>query len=123
GTVSALSGLCVGLWRWRFGGRYKTGSHSPYREPWMKWHHVAGLLFGAFVCTWIFSGLMSMNPEGVLSPRHRPDANAYAGDPRAAPAALGDPREVITALNAAGFHPVELAWHRLGGQNYVLAHN
>lgn len=123
GTVSALSGLCVGLWRWRFGGRYKTGSHSPYREPWMKWHHVAGLLFGAFVCTWIFSGLMSMNPEGVLSPRHRPDANAYAGDPRAAPAALGDPREVITALNAAGFHPIELAWHRLGGQNYVLAHN
>jgi hypothetical protein len=28
----------------------------------MKWHHYAGLVFGATTCTWVFSGLLSMNP-------------------------------------------------------------
>ncbi|WP_397475120.1 PepSY domain-containing protein [Pusillimonas sp.] len=123
GTVSAISGVCVGLWRWRFGGRYKSGSRSPYREPWMKWHHVAGLLFGGFVCTWIFSGLMSMNPEGVFSPKQRPNQSAYAGDRQIPAGPLGDPAMIITALNAEGFRPAELAWHSLGGRAYVLAHD
>jgi len=123
GTLSALSGVLVGIWRWRFSHRYKSGSRSPYREPWMKWHHVAGLLFGGFVCTWIFSGLMSMNPVGVFSPERKPDLRAYAGSMDAPLGPLADPRRIITALKEDGFRPVELAWHRLDGQAYVLAHD
>lgn len=123
GTVSAISGLCVGIWRWRFSGHYKSGSHSPYREPWMKWHHVAGLLFGGFVCTWIFSGLMSMNPAGVFSPAHRPDHSAYAEPRQVAAGLLENPATITTALNAHGFRPAELTWLHLGGQPYVLAHD
>lgn len=123
GTLSALSGVCVGIWRWRFTRRYKSGSRSPYREPWMKWHHVAGLLFGGFVCTWIFSGLMSMNPMEVFSPRHGPDLQAYAGDTHAPPGPLADPARVIAALQGQGFRPVELAWQRLDGHAYVLAYD
>jgi len=123
GTLSALSGVCVGIWRWRFTRRYKSGSRSPYREPWMKWHHVAGLLFGGFVCTWIFSGLMSMNPMQVFSPKHGPDLQAYAGDTHAPLGPLADPASIITALRDQGFHPVELAWQRLDGHAYVLAHD
>ena len=123
GTVSAITGLCLGLWRWRFSGHYKSGSHSPYRERWMKWHHVTGLLFGGFVCTWVFSGLMSMNPEGVFSPAQKPDLQAYAGKLQIPSGPLGDPAKIINALNSEGFKPAELAWHSLGGRTYVLAHD
>jgi len=44
GTVLALVGMVVGLWRWRFNGQYKTGSRSPYREGWMRWHNIVGLV-------------------------------------------------------------------------------
>jgi hypothetical protein len=30
----------------------------------MQWHHYAGLVFGLATCTWIFSGLLSMDPWG-----------------------------------------------------------
>lgn len=121
GTLSALSGVYVGIWRWRFANRYKSGSHSPYREPWMKWHHVAGLLFGGFVCTWIFSGLMSMNPVGVFSPSHAPDLKAYEGHQEMPTGVLAQPENIIRALQKEGFRPVELSWHHLAGRAYVLA--
>lgn len=122
-TISAVSGLCVGLWRWRFGRRYKSGSRSPYREHWMKWHHIAGLLFGGFIFTWIFSGLMSMNPGGVFSATARPDHVAYQGriSPDIGP--LADPSAIIATLNHTRFRPVELHWLSVGGRPYVLAYD
>jgi hypothetical protein len=46
----------------------------------MKWHHVAGLLFGLVTLTWVFSGLMSMNPWKIFDgPGVRPDASVLAG--------------------------------------------
>lgn len=120
-TVSALAGMLVGIWRWRFQGRYKSGSRSPYREGWMHWHHVVGLVFGVFVCTWIFSGLMSMNPLGMFGPAHgRPDVAAYQAAGRAAPDALA-PAAVLGTLQASGFQAVELQWRWLDGTPYVLA--
>ena len=38
---------------------------SPFRG-WLQWHHVTGLIFGLFVLTWVTSGLLSMNPWGLL---------------------------------------------------------
>jgi hypothetical protein len=52
GTILCLLGLIWGVY---------TGFSSPYRG-WMRWHHYAGLLFGAVTLTWIFSGLLSMDP-------------------------------------------------------------
>src|SRR5262249_18193647 len=40
---------------------FSTGLRSPYRG-WLRWHHSVGLLFGAVSFTWIFSGLLSMDP-------------------------------------------------------------
>ncbi|MYN12370.1 PepSY domain-containing protein [Pusillimonas sp. TS35] len=122
-TLLAVSGLCVGLWRWRFRGRYKSGSRSPYREPWMKWHHVVGLLFSGVVCTWIFSGLMSMNPMGVFSADQRPNEEAYRTAATPVDGGLTQPARVIEALRTAGFAPVELQWRAVGGDPYVLAYD
>jgi len=122
GTITAVTGVCVGIWRWRFQGRYKSGSHSPYRAAWMRWHHIAGLLFAGFVCTWIFSGLMSMNPVGIFDPRSaRPDQAAYRGGAPGTAMLPEGPVAAIGLLRASGFAPVELSWRMLGGRPYMLA--
>lgn len=125
GTLSAGTGIVVGLWRWRFGGRYKSGSRSPYREGWMRWHHIVGLVFSGILFTWIFSGLMSMNPLGVFSPAHgRPDLAAYVGDTHdPVSGALQHPARLLRALREDSFQAVELQWRRLDGKPYVLAYD
>jgi hypothetical protein len=60
GTVLCLSGLVLGLYflRWR---RAPGVSASRYRGM-LRWHHYLGLAFGVVACTWVFSGLLSMDP-------------------------------------------------------------
>jgi len=59
----ALSGLVVGVLAL---GR----SAGPYGRTVCRgvlhWHHVSGLVFGALALSWVASGLLSMNPWGVL---------------------------------------------------------
>jgi len=52
GCVMCVSGLAWGI---------TVARRSPYAGL-MRWHHYAGLIFGATTCTWIFSGLLSMDP-------------------------------------------------------------
>jgi hypothetical protein len=64
GTVTCIAGLLWGVWRlapWR-GYRLRRERHwSPY-AGWMRWHHYLGLIFGVVTLTWVFSGLLSMDP-------------------------------------------------------------
>lgn len=48
----------------QFGTRTE-GSRSPYHGLNL-WHHYTGLIFGLVTVTWLFSGLLSMNPWGAL---------------------------------------------------------
>jgi hypothetical protein len=122
GVLSSVTGIVNGIWRWRFSGRYKNGSRSPYRETAMRWHHILGLAFGAILCTWIFSGLMSMNPLGIFDARGtKPDAAAMQG---ASPAAsrLPLPVDAVLALLAGErFAARELEWRVLDGEPFILA--
>jgi len=122
GTVLAATGTLAGLWRWRFRGRYRSGSRSPYRDGWLRGHHIVGLAFSLATCAWIFSGLMSMNPGGMFDPAGgRPDLAAYRGG---SPARLRPPFEAPQALHALreqGFGPRELEWRVLAGRPYLLA--
>ncbi len=61
GIVVAFTGLWLGIDRLRLRRRYRGSDVTPYRG-WMAWHHVAGLVGGVFVLTWIFSGWLSMGP-------------------------------------------------------------
>jgi hypothetical protein len=61
--VSALTGIVIGVMRVRLRGRYRSGAVTPYRG-WMAWHHVAGLVGGLCMLSWIASGWLSMNPNG-----------------------------------------------------------
>ncbi len=65
GTFLAATGLYVGIARLRR-DRLSNRLASPYTD-WWYWHHITGLVFGVLVLTWVFSGLMTMNPWGALS--------------------------------------------------------
>jgi uncharacterized iron-regulated membrane protein len=80
--IGALAGAVIGILRLRPGRhRFSRNRMTPYRG-WMKWHHVAGLIGGAFLLTWIFSGWLSVDPgrffdRGGVSDEAR---QAYAGN-------------------------------------------
>ena len=83
----------------------------------MRWHHLSGLLFAVVTITWIFSGLMSMNPWKLFASsaarwRRRPmkarPGRRHAGLARRADRGL--------ARRAR-----ELSWTRAAGQSLVQA--
>jgi uncharacterized iron-regulated membrane protein len=59
--VTAVTGFWIGILRVRLRRRYASGAVTPYRG-WMAWHHIAGLIGGILVFTWMFSGWLSLNP-------------------------------------------------------------
>jgi hypothetical protein len=62
GCFLTAIGLYIGV---RQVAAQPAGRWSPYRGfNW--WHHIAGLAFGMFTLSWVFSGLVSMNPWGWL---------------------------------------------------------
>lgn len=60
-TIGAVAGLWIGILRLRMRQRYRGNRVSPYRG-WMKWHHIAGIVAGLFLTTWLWSGWLSVNP-------------------------------------------------------------
>jgi hypothetical protein len=99
GIVVAMTGLWLGIDRLRLRRRNRSASITPFRG-WMAWHHIAGVIGGVFLLTWIFSGWLSMGPP---APWERPfdplkmqaGVSAYTGNTEAHfPVAAG----VLTSL-------------------------
>ncbi|AZC27632.1 PepSY domain-containing protein [Pseudomonas sessilinigenes] len=121
-TLMAVLGLAVGLMRWRFGRTYRNGSRSPY-QGFARWHHLGGLLFGVLAITWIFSGLMSMNPWTVFSSARPLSLAAYQGaslDAGAFPVTAG---QVLQRFADDGLQTRELEWRMIAGQGYVIGYD
>ena len=78
--ITGATGIWVGILRVRLKRRDASGSITPYRG-WMAWHHVAGLIAGIFVLTWMFSGWLSLNPGAYFASRNTPHEvlQRYAG--------------------------------------------
>jgi hypothetical protein len=73
GTVLCATGLAWGAWRIAPRRGYRLRDHeqwTPYSAL-MRWHHYLGLIFGITTLTWVFSGLLSMDP-GNWSPGTAP---------------------------------------------------
>ena len=90
-SVTAITGLGIGIWRLRPRRRYRGGAVSPYRGLAL-WHHVFGMLGGATLLTFILSGWLSMNPNRWFSSLSPPEIvrAAYAGAPGRLEAEVGD---------------------------------
>jgi uncharacterized iron-regulated membrane protein len=88
GTIMCISGIVAGIKSFVRGYRKGKRLKSPYRKPLYRWHHVAGFIFGVFVCTFIFSGMMSLArvPQWIAK-EHNPSLKQI----RTAPAPVLDP--------------------------------
>ena len=63
-TFVAVLGLTIGVWTFSPSGRYRRNGRParlPYRG-WKRWHAILGLIAGAGALTWVFSGMLSMDP-------------------------------------------------------------
>ena len=64
GCVLCVIGLVIGVYRYSLWRRRQGVPGTPY-VGWLRWHHYAGLIFGIITLTWLFSGMLSMEPWGV----------------------------------------------------------
>jgi len=102
GTAMALFGLAVGVLMVSPSKRYHFpdgASSIPYAGQ-KRWHTMLGLAFGLVTCTWVFSGMLSMDPFGWESSgqAHRVNAALRGGPLRLADFAAKDPRQVLEQL-------------------------
>jgi len=119
-AVLVLLGMLIGLLRWRFAGRYRNGSHSPYPAGAGRVHHVGGLLAGVVLLVWLVSGTLSMEPWGLFEKRSTIEAAALRSTPLNAEAVKTDLVSAQARFREADIEPVELQWHMLGEQPYLV---
>ncbi len=111
GVLLAATGIALGIWQLFLNRR----RWIPYQKFWIRWHHILGLVAAVFTLTWMFSGLMSMNPFGVFTGRAvDPQARTqWAGE---APRMVRGPAEAVALAAADGIVPLELDTLRMAGQ-------
>ena len=110
GAVLCLTGLALGALQWR-------RLHRRRPRGWRGWHHALGLVFGLFAFTWVFSGLLSLDPfHWASKPLFDDGARSWiAGGERPQP-----PTRPIAALAAARERPArlrEIAWQPIAGES------
>jgi hypothetical protein len=69
GCVLALAGVALSFTQLKIKRPFelrKISSYIPY-AGWMRWHYIAGSIFGILTFTWVFSGLLSMEPFAWLT--------------------------------------------------------
>jgi hypothetical protein len=81
GCLLAALGIVLGVVQFRKSRPFSLRASIPYRG-FMRWHYLFGAVFGVFALTWVFSGLLSMEPfdwtnaEGLDVPR-----DTFSGGP------------------------------------------
>jgi len=113
GCFIAVLGLTIGIWR----ALGATRGWSQYRGT-MRWHHGAGLIFGLLTLTWLFSGMLSLEP-GHYSSGSEPTAmqrEAFFGAADYS-SFSAPPAEVLEANPSAK----DLQPYQVAGRPYYLA--
>jgi len=67
-VIACVAGIVLGVWNWRPRRRYRANSNEassiPYRTTWLRLHHLLGLSFGSVAFSYVFSGMLSLQPFG-----------------------------------------------------------
>ena len=64
GCILAFVGIVLGILHFKPSRPFRLSrlpAYIPY-TGWMRWHYTLGLVFGILTLTWVFSGLLSMEP-------------------------------------------------------------
>lgn len=62
GSLMCLAGIILGVRSYIVQYRRRKKLKTPYKKFIYKWHHILGFIFGIFVFTFVFSGMMSLVP-------------------------------------------------------------
>ncbi len=81
GCLLAALGLVLGVVQFRKSKPFRLAKSIRY-QGWMRWHYVLGVFFGVFALTWVFSGLLSMEPfEWTNAEGLRIEPSVFTGGP------------------------------------------
>ena len=127
GTVGALLGIIIGVWMYSPSKPFLYNS-MPSSIPYVgqkRWHSILGLVFGWVACTWVFSGMLSMDPFPQLQSGQEEGRAHMTSALQGGPIQLSDfdarlPREVL-AENIPEFQAKELMFNSFGGEPVYLA--
>lgn len=124
GCILAILGLVMSMTQLRKVRPFSFSKAIPYRGM-MRWHYILGTVFGVFILTWAFSGLLSMEPFAWSNARGvAVDEGVYQEgvlDLAAFPAIDAPQWQDISASGAVGGVIKEVEFRWLGGAPYFLA--
>lgn len=123
GLGLVLTGAIVGTLRWKFRGRYPSGSKTPFRDANLRWHHISGMVFAVIAITWLFSGFMSINPFNLMRTDAPPlKLEGYAGARLASDRFQLEASDLLASLPGT-FVARQIDWLVVGGQPYLVAYD
>ena len=61
GCLIAITGLLLGVTQFRWRRARRAQRRVPY-AGWLRWHYFSGVVFGLATLTWVFSGMLSVQP-------------------------------------------------------------
>ncbi|MDA1074601.1 MAG: PepSY domain-containing protein [Proteobacteria bacterium] len=119
GIVVVLLGIYLGVTRLVKARRSVQKRISPFLG-WMRWHHVAGMLSGLLVLSWIFSGWLSMDHGRLFSTSDATDEQTM----RIQGISLSDIGSRIKVEDLKRAKSVqEITFHAFGGSAFTISHN
>lgn len=118
GLFLTVVGVYIGITQLK---NRRNGRLPPYRGV-MLWHHYSGLIFGLLTLTWLFSGLLSVNPWGAL------DGRSFAGEVQRIRGGTLSYDQAVDTLRDLAVKPLpdgtaRLEGSILSGEPYLLAWN
>ena len=119
GIVAILLGIYLGVLRLIKVRRSGQKLFSPF-TGWIRWHHIAGLVSGLLVLSWIFSGWLSMD-HGRLFSTPNPSDEQIQGMRGISLGVVGMRINVEDLRHYNNAH--EITFHAVGGEAFTLSHN
>ncbi|HEY5624109.1 MAG TPA: PepSY domain-containing protein [Gammaproteobacteria bacterium] len=119
GCLMAILGLALAVLQFKRSRPFSLKASIRYRG-WARWHYISGAVFGVFALTWVFSGMLSMEPFRWT----RVEEALFPGDVLAgSPVDLGNYPELDASRwqHVAGAGALkELEYLRIMGDPYFL---
>lgn len=122
GSLICITGLIIGFRSFYKRYKQKKEIQSPYKKLVYKWHHILGFIFGIFVFTFAFSGMMSLQkvPQWIIK-THNPDLQTAATYNPTNKSPLEYSLDYKTVLKKYAGSIKKLEWASFGDINYYKA--